>query len=160
MTTKLIPPPPRAPIGHVNGQPVYAASDWAEYWTVGIFKRLGEYNAPSILELAEDLDTLSDRVTTLEELVGSLVGWKEIEVDFGAKPISSASFTITDPLIDADSLVRVMPVAKAATGRTADDWAWDGGVFSATPGAGQATVYAHFLPGPIVGPRKVQYSLG
>jgi len=86
--------------------------------------------------------------------------WTEVEVDFGASPVYGATFTITDATISATSKVQVLPCGKAAAGRTADDWAWDGASFAADPGAGSATCYAHFLPGPIVGRRKVQYSVG
>jgi len=86
--------------------------------------------------------------------------WTEVEVDFGASPVYGATFTITDATISATSKIQVLPCGKAATGRTADDWAWDGASIAADPGAGSATCYAHFLPGPIVGRRKVQYSVG
>jgi hypothetical protein len=86
--------------------------------------------------------------------------WTEVDIDFGASPVYAATFTITDAAIAAASKVQVLPCGKAATGRTADDWAWDGASFAALPGVGAATCYAHFLPGPIVGKRKVQYSVG
>jgi hypothetical protein len=53
----------------------------------------------------------------------------------------------------------IVPCGKAATGRTADDWQWDGGTFAANPGTGSAVCYAYFFPGPIVGKRKLQYSV-
>jgi len=85
--------------------------------------------------------------------------WTEMDVDFGTKPVYDAQFTITDAGISASSKVMVLPSGKAATGRTADDWQWDGAVFAANPASGSATCYATFLPGPIVGFRKLQYQV-
>ena len=95
-----------------------------------------------------------------DEVAGGGGSWTEIEIDFGPLPVYGAEFTITDAAINVASKVQVLPCAKPATARTADDWAWDGAAFAANPGAGSATCYAHFLPGPIVGPRTVQYSVG
>jgi hypothetical protein len=86
--------------------------------------------------------------------------WTEVEVDFGTDPVYEASFTITDGAITGTSKVQVLPCGKAATGRTPDDWQWDGATFAANPGAGSAVCYVVFTPGPVVGPRKVQYSVG
>ena len=86
--------------------------------------------------------------------------WTEQEIDFGAAPVYSAAFVVTDAAISAASKVQVLPCGKAATGRTADDWAWDGATFAANPGAGSADCYAIFSPGPIVGKRRIQYSVG
>lgn len=111
---------------------------------------------------------LRDMVVQINELIdasssgggGAGATWTESEVDFGSKPVYSASFTITDAAISAASKVQVLPCGKAATGRTADDWAWDSAAFAANPGAGSATCYVTFVPGPVVGKRKVQYSIG
>lgn len=85
--------------------------------------------------------------------------WTELEVDFGASPIYEDSFTITDAAITALGQIVVVPCGKAATGRTADDWQWDGAIFAANPGAGSATCYVTFHPGPIVGRRMIQYQV-
>lgn len=85
--------------------------------------------------------------------------WTELEVDFGSTPLFDTSFTITDASISASSKVIVVPSGKPATGRTADDWQWDGAVFAANPGSGSATCYALFSPGPIVGKRYIQYQV-
>jgi hypothetical protein len=110
---------------------------------------------------------LRDMVQQINELIDSAgtssgggATWTEAEVDFGSAPVYTASFTITDAGISAASKVQVLPCGKAATGRTADDWAWDGATFAALPASGSATCYAVFTPGPIVGRRKVQYSIG
>ncbi len=87
--------------------------------------------------------------------------WTEVEIDFGSTPVYDATFTITDAAITSSSVsVALTPCGKAATGRTADDWQWDGGTFAANPGTGSATCYATFHPGPIVGKRMLQYSIG
>jgi hypothetical protein len=110
---------------------------------------------------------LRDMVQQINELIDSAgtssgggATWTEAEIDFGAAPVYTASFTITDAGISAASKVQILPCGKAATGRTADDWAWDGATFAALPASGSATCYAVFTPGPIVGRRKVQYSIG
>lgn len=88
---------------------------------------------------------------------GTADAWTETEVDFGTTPVFDAQFTITDAAITSSSKINVLPCGKAATGRTADDWQFDGAVFAANPASGSATCYATFIPGPIVGKRKIQY---
>lgn len=90
---------------------------------------------------------------------GAGLTWTEADVDFGTDPAYDASFIIIDAAITAAKKVIVLPSGKAADGRTADDWQWDGAAFAANPGTGSATVYATFSPGPIVGKRKIQYSV-
>lgn len=92
---------------------------------------------------------------------GAGATWTELEVDFGSEPVYEASFTITDAtILSSASKVIVVPCGKAATGRTADDWQWDTASFAANPGTGSATCYAVFSPGPIVGKRMIQYTVG
>lgn len=159
--SKLIPPPPpQVPVVKVNGQPGYMTPDWARFITAALMERVGGYNAPTIPELQAEIDDLDERVTVLEGIVFGLAAWAEVEIDLGAKPVFATSFVIEDARITEDTLVRVLPSARAATGRTADDWLWDSASFAAEPGDGRATVYANFLPGPVVGLRKVQYSIG
>ena len=86
--------------------------------------------------------------------------WTELEVDFGSTPVYDASFTITDAAITSSAMkVVVVPCGKAASGRTPDDWQWDGAILAADPGTGSATCYVTFHPGPIVGKRMVQYQV-
>jgi hypothetical protein len=150
-------------------------------WFESLTGRVGGVTGPSTTELAmsqfedagiEELKAtvyaLADELRSLPPVVqlpqvaatGGGATWTEAEVDFGSKPVYTASFTITDAGISAASKVQVLPCGKAATGRTADDWAWDGATFAALPASGSATCYAVFSPGPIVGRRKVQYSVG
>lgn len=91
---------------------------------------------------------------------GGSVTWTEVEVDFGSTPRFDASFTIVDALVSASSKITAIPSGKAGTGRTDDDWQWDGIAMAASPASGQFTLYCYALPGPIVGPRKIQYSIG
>jgi hypothetical protein len=127
---------------------------------------LSEYADAGIEELKATVYALADELRSLPPVVqlpavaSSGATWTETEIDFGALPVYSASFTIADGGISAISKVQVLPCGKAATGRTADDWEWDGATFAANPGAGSATCYAVFTPGPIVGRRKIQYSIG
>jgi hypothetical protein len=122
-----------------------------------------EYNRQYFDMLLGALRSYFDRLRNAEETTGgggSGSTWTEVEIDFGAAPVYDAVFTITDAAIGSTSQVLVLPCGKAATGRTADDWQWDGATFAANPGSGAATCYAVFVPGPIVGRRKVQYSIG
>lgn len=91
---------------------------------------------------------------------GSGGSWTEIEIDFGSTPVYEKTFTITDAAITSSAVkMALVACGKAATGRTADDWQWDGGNFTANPGTGSATCYAIFFPGPIVGKRMLQYQV-
>jgi len=168
---------------------VQADIAWFRFWAQSLYDRVGGATGLSNAELAaliaaiteghaieDEGSALTQRATlnftgagvTVSDLAGKTVvevaggggSWTEVEVDFGSSPVYGAEFTITDAAITAASKVQVMPCGKAATGRTADDWAWDGAAFAANPGAGSATCYVQFLPGPIVGKRKVQYSVG
>lgn len=86
--------------------------------------------------------------------------WTEVEIDFGSVPVYEATFTITDAAITSPAVkMAIIPCGKAATGRTADDWQWDGGTFAANPGTGSAECFAAFFPGPIVGRRTLQYQV-
>jgi hypothetical protein len=126
---------------------------------------LSEYADAGIEELKATVYALTDELRSLPPVVqlpsvASSTTWTETEIDFGSLPVYTASFSIADAGISAGSKVQVLPCGKAATGRTSDDWAWDGATFAALPGAGTATCYAVFTPGPIVGRRKIQYSIG
>ena len=169
--------------------PVQADIAWFRYWAQGVYDRIGGATGASSAELAaliaaiteghaieDEGSALTQRATlnftgagvtvsdvagkTTVEVAGGGGSWTEVEVDFGTAPVYGAEFVITDAAITAASKVQVLPCGKAAAGRTADDWAWDGAAFAANPGAGSATCYAQFVPGPIVGKRKVQYSVG
>jgi len=96
--------------------------------------------------------------TTLNAAGGGGSTWTEAEVDF-LTPSYDYSFTVTDATVGVASKITVIPCGKAATGRTADDWQWDGITFAALPAVGSFTLYATAHPGPVVGKRKIQYSV-
>jgi len=86
--------------------------------------------------------------------------WTEAEVDFGSgKPQYDALFTITDGTVTAASKIIIVPSGKVATGRVLGDDQWDAITYSANPASGSFTVYAVANPGPVVGRRKVQYTV-
>ena len=97
-------------------------------------------------------------VTDADARLGGGSTWTEAEVDF-LTPSYDYQFTVTDAAVGATSKVTVIPCGKAATGRTADDWQWDGISFAALPAVGSFTLYAVAHPGPVVGKRKIQYSV-
>ena len=176
--SSLLLPQGRIPIGValINGQrvPVEVDQQWMR-WATTLTERAGGIVAPSNIvnyiattvapsvvldsggDDSEDQILVINNVTTISSGGAS---WTEVEIDFGTKPVYEASFTITDAAIIGTSKMQVLPCGKAATGRTADDWQWDGACFAALPAAGSATCYVTFSPGPVVGPRKVQYSVG
>jgi len=95
--------------------------------------------------------------TTLDAAGGGST-WTEAEVDF-LTPSYDYQFTVTDATVGVASKITVIPCGKAATGRTADDWQWDGITFAALPAVGSFTLYATAHPDPVVGKRKIQYSV-
>jgi hypothetical protein len=115
-----------------------------------------------LYQYLRDLASATNQVIDALATAGSGGGaaWTEAEIDFGSTPVYSASFTITDAAISATSKVQILPCGKAATGRTADDWEWDGAAIACNPDAGAATCYVQFTPGPVVGKRNIQYSVG
>lgn len=176
MTVVVTKPQGRIKIGAamVGGQmvPVTVDIEWDRYFDVltrelnaglaGFTGAQGSAGA-AIAMLSDDSGSQDEPMFIVQNISGGSTGgasWTEVEVDFGSDPAYEASFTITDAGITAASKVQVLPCGKAATGRTADDWQWDGATFAANPGSGSATCYAVFTPGPIVGRRKVQYSVG
>lgn len=113
------------------------------------------------LDVSVVTTTLESRISALEMAPsysppGEKVYAATVEHDFGNRPVRDASFTIVDPKISPTSKVFVTP-GGAATGRTADDWQWDGATIGVVPGSGSATCYVTFHPGPIVGPRSFNY---
>lgn len=114
-----------------------------------------------IAEITKALDDLRVQIAFLDspapEAEAATIGG-DVEYDFGTTPVYEAQFTITDANISSTSVVLVTP-GGAATGRTADDWRWDGASIGVVPGSGSATCYVTFSPGPIVGPRTFNYTV-
>ena len=97
----------------------------------------------------------------VNEIVAYLSGreWAEVEIDFGTKPQFSALFTITDADVSPTSNIVVNGSSEPATGRVGNDAEWDGLALSAIAGSGSFTLTAIAVPGPVVGARKVLYSI-
>ena len=97
----------------------------------------------------------------VNEIVAYLTGreWVEVEVDFGTTPQYSALFTIADGDVTASSNIVVNGSSEPATGRVGNDAEWDGLALSAIAGSGSFTLTAIAVPGPVVGRRKVLYSV-
>lgn len=85
--------------------------------------------------------------------------WTEFEQDFGTTPVYDANFVVLDGAVSGTSKIAIAPSGNPGTGRPVGDWQWDGAIFAAVADAGFFTVYCTFLPGPIVGPRKIYYQV-
>ena len=72
--------------------------------------------------------------------------------DFGATPVTSKSFTITDANATAQNSVMIYPVGD-------DEWEMDPIAYSARCNAGTITLYASTSHGPIKGTRSIRYVL-
>lgn len=79
----------------------------------------------------------------------------EIEVDFGAAPVSGATFVIAFAQALPTSRITAVLSGNAGTGRALGDAAWDGVSFAAEPGTGTYNLYALCTTGTLVGTRKV-----
>jgi hypothetical protein len=89
------------------------------------------------------------------------VSLTETEVNFGASPIVTKKFTITDAGVSGTSVIVAAMSATAPTGKTVDDNELDPVHFQAgVPGAGSFTLIGTALAGPIVGNVKVSYVVG
>jgi hypothetical protein len=92
---------------------------------------------------------------------GGAVTMTEAEVDFGTTPTWSTRFTVTDATIGASSKILVSQSGNTATGRVGtDDAEFDAIDYAATPGAGSMVMHALATPGPVVGKRKLFYTVG
>jgi hypothetical protein len=84
-----------------------------------------------------------------------------VEVDFGSTPRWDALFTITDAGISPTSNIMIGESGKVATGRLAQgDAQWDSIQCAALPGTGDMQVFCSVFPGPVVGKRTLQYTIG
>lgn len=171
--TAFGPSPIRSPVINADGT---VTTSWAKWFsTLYMFTGAsGPANNDDIdrldtLVTALDgrLDTAETNISTLQSdvsdlqaavsgLSGSIAGYSEH--DFGTSPVYDAQFTITNSNITPTSIVIVTP-GGAATGRTADDWQFDGASIGVVAGTGSATCYVTFSPGPIVGKRKFNYTV-
>lgn len=85
---------------------------------------------------------------------------KEATVDFGTVPTSARSFVVTDAAISTSSQLIVTQSGRGATGRSDDENEMDPLLLRAVPGAGQMTVYASALDGPVTGAYLLNYMVG
>jgi hypothetical protein len=101
----------------------------------------------------------TDKSLTATEARLALANWTEVEIDFGTVSRDSKRFTITDSRVAASSRVAVVPSGATATGRAPGDMEWDSLTLAALPASGSFVVYAVANPGPVVGKRKILYSV-
>lgn len=85
--------------------------------------------------------------------------WTEVEIDHGDIPVWDRTFAIVDGSVTVSSVVTIAESGKTATGRADGDSQWDTAHYSARSDSGTIIVYARFTPGPIVGPRILQYTV-
>lgn len=85
--------------------------------------------------------------------------WTETEIDFGTTPQWSKTFTVTDAGVSGSSKITLCPSGNPATGRAGNDLEWDNLILGGLAGSGQFTLTALAVPGPVVGKRKVFYSI-
>jgi hypothetical protein len=83
-----------------------------------------------------------------------------VGVDFGVTPTRSATFTVVDSSVSAASQIMAVQSADAPTGKSQDENEMDDLIFRCVAGAGQFTVYADALEGPVVGNYKMTYTVG
>lgn len=99
--------------------------------------------------------------TTLNAASGGAgASWTETEIDFGSLPIKDKTFTITDAAVSGSSKIMVVPSGNVATSRVGNDLEWDNLLLGAIASAGSFILTALAFPGPIVGKRKVFYTVG
>src|ERR1700741_1143891 len=87
-------------------------------------------------------------------------GGKQTEIDFGALPVSEASFTITDADVTATSKITGNIAYEAPTGKDLDEVEMDALDLKFAPGNGQFTLYVKGLEGYVADKFKVNYQVG
>lgn len=83
----------------------------------------------------------------------------EVEVDFGNTPVYDKTITVTDAGITGSSKIMVTESGNPATGQGTGDTLWDSITYSAVAGTGSFTLYARPTPGPVMGKRKIYYTV-
>lgn len=85
----------------------------------------------------------------------------QTEIDFGARAVRSASFTVTDPQVTPSSRILAYQSGEAAAGQQSDNNEMDAIAFRAAAGSGQFTLYASVTEGfAVLGRYKVDYLRG
>lgn len=111
------------------------------------------------LTVADDAGNDEIDVTIASSGGGAGATWTEVEIDFGATPQWSKTFTIIDAGSDAGFSIVCVPSGREATGRVGNDQEWDNILLAANPTAGSFELSAIAVPGPIVGKRNILYSI-
>lgn len=83
----------------------------------------------------------------------------EVQLNFGATPVDSKQFTVTDASVSPTSKILIAQSGTAAAGQDADNAEMDPIAVSAIAGTGQFTVYAHALKGRVVGKYMFNYQV-
>jgi hypothetical protein len=113
--------------------------------------------------LATDTDQLYIGAASGNVLVGPSAGSstvKQTEIDFGALPVSEASFTIADASVSPTSHIVGTVAYQAPTGKDLDELEMDGIDLKFGPGSGQFTLYARGQDGYIADKFKINYVVG
>jgi len=90
----------------------------------------------------------------------AVVEIKQTEIDFGAMPVSEASFLIADTDVDATSQLIGSVAYEAPTGKDLDELEMDGLDLKFGPGVDQFTLYARGMDGYIADKFKINYLIG
>lgn len=91
----------------------------------------------------------------------AVVLFSQVEVDFGATPVRSASFALADATVLATSKISAWQAGDAATGRQADENEMDQlRLVSRATGIGTWSLYAAGAEGPVSGKFKINYLVG
>lgn len=85
---------------------------------------------------------------------------KQTEIDFGATPVSEASFTIVDAGVSASSHLIGQVAYEAPTGKDLDELDMDALDLKFGPGSGQFTLYAIGMHGYVADKFKINYTIG
>lgn len=90
---------------------------------------------------------------------GAGATWTETEIDFGTTPQWSKTFTVTDAGVSGSSKIVLCPSGNVGTSRVGNDQEWDNLILAGLAGSGSFILTAIAFPGPVVGKRKVFYSI-
>jgi hypothetical protein len=90
---------------------------------------------------------------------GSTVVHKELDIDFGTKPRTSATINIIDAQVSATSTILVYTSSTPVIGKTTSDWDMDAVQFTPKPIAGSFKLFCICMSGKILGKRRIRYSI-
>lgn len=87
-------------------------------------------------------------------------GPRQVEIDFGATPVSEAEFIIIDAGVTPTSVVVGSVAQIAPTGKDLDELEMDTLGLRFGAGAGQFTIFANGLEGYVADKFKINYNIG